>query len=80
MVVQECGHGAPVPGAREHRLVDEGFLDSSSLVARAPDAVDIILGPRALELGRLLGEEVAEAPPNLRLLRKMEGEATRGTT
>ena len=68
----------PVPGARVHLLGDEGFLGSSFLVVRAPDAVDLVLGPRALEPVRLLGEEVAEAPPDPRLLRRMEGEAVRG--
>ena len=42
------------------------------------DVVGLVLEPRALELGRLLGEEVAEAPPDLRLLRRTEGEAARG--
>ena len=60
-----------------HLLWDEGFLGSSLVVALAPDVVDLVLGLRALEPGRLLGEEVAEAPPDPRLLRRMEGEAAR---
>ena len=77
VVAQGCGHGAPVLGAHWHLLGDEGFLGSSFLVARAPDAEGLILGPRALEPWRLLGEEVAEAPLDPRLLRRMEGEAAR---
>ena len=79
MLVQECGHGMSVQGAREHLLGDEGFLGSSFLVARALDAVDLVQGPRSLEPGHLIGEEVAEAPPGLHHLRRTEGEAARGT-
>ena len=62
-----------------HLLGDEGFLGSSFLVARVLGAEDLILGPRALVPGRLLGEEVAEAPPDPRHLRRTEGDAARGT-
>ena len=77
VLAQGCGHGVLVQGAREHFLGDEGFLDSSFLVARVLDAVDLVQGPRALEPGRLLGEEGAEAPPGLHHPRRMEGEAAR---
>ena len=77
MAVQGCGHGAPVLGAREHLLGGEGSLGSSFLVAQVPDMAGLNLGPRALGPGRLLGEEVAEAPPDLRLLRRVKGEAAR---
>ena len=79
MPKQARGPAEPVRGAHGRLPKDEGFLGSSFLVARAPDTVDLVLGPRALELGRLLGEEEAEAPPGLRLLRRTEGEAARGT-
>ena len=79
MLEQECDHGAPVQGAHECLLGDEGFLGSSLLAAQAPDMEGLALGLRALELGRLLGEEVAEVPPNPRPLHGMEGEAARGT-
>ena len=68
-----------VQGAREHLFEVEGFLGSSFLVARAPDMVDLVLGPRALEPGRLLWEEAAEALPELRRPCMTEGEAARGT-
>ena len=61
-------------GAREHLLGDEGSLGSSFLAAQAPDTEGLALGLRALEPGRLLGEEVVEAPPDPRLLCGMEGE------
>ena len=79
MLAQGCGHGMLVPGAREHLLGDEGFLGSSFLVVLALDAVGLVQGPRALEPGHLLGEEVVEAPPDPRLLRGMEGKAARRT-
>ena len=60
-------------------LGDEEFVGSSFLFAWAPDAVDLVLGPGALEPGRRLGEEAAEAPPDLCLLRRTEDEAVRGT-
>ena len=63
-----------------HLLGDKGFLGSSFLVARVLDAVDLILGPRALVPGRLLGEEVAEELPEPRRPCTTEGEAARGTT
>ena len=80
--VEVQGHdlGVPALGAREHFLRDEGSLDSSFLTAQAPGAEGLTLGLRALEPGRLRGEEVVEAPPDPRLLRGMEGEAARGTT
>ena len=68
----------PVPGGCEHLLGDGGFLGNSSLAARAPDTVGPVQGPRALEPGRLRGEEVAEAPPELHHPRKTQGEAARG--
>ena len=77
MLAQGCGLDVLEQGARERLLGDEGFLGSSFLVAQAPDAVGLVLGPRALEPGCLLGEEVVEAPPDPRLLRRMEGEAAR---
>ena len=79
MEVQGRDLGAPVLGARENLLGDEGSLGSSFLAAQAPDAKGLALGLRALETGRLLGEEVVEAPPNPRLLCGMEGEAARRT-
>ena len=79
VVAQGCGHGAPVPGAHKHLLGDEGFLGRSFLVVRAPDAVDLVLGPLALEPRRRLGEEVSEAPLDLHLLCRTEDEAARGT-
>ena len=80
MLAQGSGHGVPVQEARGHLLGGEGFLGSSFLVARALDAVGLVQGPRALETGRLLGEEVAEAPPELHHPRRTEGEAARGMT
>ena len=77
VAVQGRGHGAPVLGAHEHLLGDEGFLGSSFLVAQAPDTEGLILGQRALEPGRLLGEELAEAPPDPHLPCGMEGEAAK---
>ena len=77
MVAQGYGHGAPVPGAREHLLGDEGFLGISFLVMQALDTVDLVLGPCALEPGCLLGEEVAEALPKPRRPCMTEGEAVR---
>ena len=74
---QERGHDVPVPGAHGQLLEGEGSLGSSFLVAQAPDAVGLISGPRAVEPRRLLREEVAEAPPDPRLLRRMEGEVAR---
>ena len=65
-------------GAREHLLGDEGSLGRSLLAAQASDMEGLALGLRALEPGRLLGEEVVEAPPDPRPLRGMEGEAARG--
>ena len=79
VLAQGCGLDVLEQGAREHLLGDEGFLGSSFLVARALDAVGLVQGPRALEPGRLLGEEVAEAPPELHHPRRTEGEAARGT-
>ena len=79
MEVQGRDLGAPVLGAREHLLGDKGSLGSSFLAAQALDVEGLALGLRALEPGRLLGEEVVEAPPDPRLLRAMEGEAARGT-
>ena len=67
-----------VQGAHEHLLGDEGFLGSSFLVARALDAVGLVQGPRALEPGRLLGEEVAEALPEPRRPCRTVGKAVRG--
>ena len=67
----------PVQGAHEHLLGGEGFLGNSFLAAQAPDVEGLVLGPHAVEPGHLLGEEVAEAPPDPRLLRRMEGEAAR---
>ena len=78
MEVQGRDLGAPVLGAREHLLEDEGSLSSSLLAAQAPDMEGLALGLHALEPGRLLGEEVVEAPPYPRLLRRIEGEAARG--
>ena len=78
MLAQGCGHDALEQGECEHLLGDEGLLGSSFLVARALDAVGLPQGPRALEPGHLLGEEVAEAPPELRHQRRMEGEIARG--
>ena len=78
VAVQGCGHGIPVLGAREHLLEDEGFLSNSFLVVRAPGVVGLVLGPRALEPGHLLGDEVAGAPPKLHHPRRTEGEAVRG--
>ena len=77
--VQGRDLGAPALGAREHLLGDEGSLGSSFLAVQVPDAEGLALGLRASEPGRLLGEEVVEAPPDPRLLRGMEGEAARGT-
>ena len=71
--------GTPVLGACENLLGDEGSLGSSLLAAQVPDVEGLALGLRALEPGRLLGEEVAKAPPDPRPLRGMEGEAARGT-
>ena len=79
MEVQGRDLGAPTLGAREHLLGDEGSLGSSFLATQAPDAEGLALGLRALEPGRLLGEEVVEALPDPRLLRGMEGEVARGT-
>ena len=79
VLAQGSGHGVLVQGAHEHLLGDEGFLGSSFLVARVPGTLDLVLGSRALEPGRLLGEEVAEAPPELHHPRRTEGEAARGT-
>ena len=73
MEVQGRDLGVPVLGAREHLLGDEGSLGSSFLAAQAPGAEGLALGLRALEPGRLLGEEVVEAPPDLCLLNGMEG-------
>ena len=79
MEVQGRDLGAPALGARKHLLGDEGSLGSSFLAAQALEAEGLALGLRALEPGRLLGEEVAEAPPELHHPQKMEGEAARGT-
>ena len=80
VAAQGRGHGAPVLGAREHLLGDEGFLGNSFLVMRALDVVGLVQGPHALEPGHLLGEEVAEAPPELHHPRRTDVEAARGTT
>ena len=79
MEVQGRDLGAPALGAREHLLGDEGSLGSSFLAAQVLDAKGLALGLRALEPGRLLGEEVVEAPPDPLLLHGMEGEVARGT-
>ena len=79
MLVQGCGHGMPVPGARTHLLGDEGFLGSSFLAAWAPDVEGLVLGLRALEPGLLLGEEVAEALHEPCRPFLAEDEAARGT-
>ena len=68
----------PERGVRERLIEVEGSLGSSFLVARALGAVGLVQGPHALEPGHLLGEEVAEAPLDPRLLRRTEGEAARG--
>ena len=78
--MQGCDLDALVQGERERHLEVEGFLGSFFLGVRALDTVGLAQEPGALEPGRLLGEEVAEAPPDLRLLRRTEGEAARGTT
>ena len=78
MEAQGRNLGVPVLGAREHLLADEGSLGSSLLAVHAPDMEGLALGLRALEPGRLLGEEVAEVPPDPRPLRGMEGEAAGG--
>ena len=72
-------HDVLEQGACEHLLGDEGFLGSSFLVVRALDTVGLVQGPRALEPGHLLGEEVAEAPPELHHPCRTAGEAARGT-
>ena len=77
--VQGRDLGAPALGAREHLLGDEGSLGRSFLAAQAPDAEGLTLGLHALEPGRLLGEEVVEAPPKLHRPCRTEGEAARGT-
>ena len=67
-----------VKGAHERLLDAEGFLGSIFPAAQAPDTAGRTQGPRALEPGRLLEEEVAEALPELRRPRMTEGEAARG--
>ena len=69
----------PVRGARGQLLGDEGSLDISFLDVWVPDMAGRAQGPHALEPRRLLGEEVAEAPPELHHPRRKEGEAARGT-
>ena len=76
---QECDHDALVQGARERLLEGEELLGSSFLAAYALGAVGLAQGPRALEPGRLLGEEAVEAPPGLRCPRRTEGDAAKGT-
>ena len=66
-------------GALGRLLEAEGFLDSSFLAVRALDMVGHVQEPRALEPGRRLGAEVAEALPEPRRPCMMEGEAARGT-
>ena len=78
MVAQGCGHGTPVLGARRHLVGGEGFLGNSFLAAQAPDVEGLVLGPHALEPGHLLGEEVAEAPPELHRPRRTEVEEREG--
>ena len=78
MLAQGCGLATLVRGARERLLEDEGFLGRFFHVAWALDTVGLVQGPRALEPGHLLGEEVAEAPPELHHPRRMEGEVARG--
>ena len=77
--VQGRDLGVLALGGREHLLGDEGSLGRSFLAVQAPNAEGLALGLRALEPGHLLGEEVVEAPPDPRLLHRMEGEAARGT-
>ena len=79
VLVQGCNLAMLEKGAREHHLEAEGFLGSFFLATRAPGVVSHVQGPRALEPGRLLGEEVVEAPPGLHHPRRTEGEAARGT-
>ena len=79
VLAQGCGLGALVPAAHEHLLGDEGFLGSSFLVARALDVVGLVQGPRTLEPGILLSEEVAEVLPEPRRPCMMVGEAVRET-
>ena len=78
MLAQGCGLDVRERGARERLLEAEGSLGSSFLVAHALDAVGLIQGPRALEPGHLLGEEVAEAPPELHHPLRTGGEVARG--
>ena len=78
MLVQGCNLVVLVQGARERLLEAEGFLGSFFLAARALDAVGHAQELRALKPGRLLGEEVAEAPPELHRPCRTEGEAARG--
>ena len=68
-----------VQGARERLLEGEELLGSSFLAAQALGALGLAQGLRALELGCLLGEEVAEVPQELRCPRRMEGDAVKGT-
>ena len=79
MEVQGRDLGAPAPEAREHLLGDEESLGNSFLAAQAPDAEGLTPGLRTMEPGRLLGEDVVDAPPDPCLLRGMKGEAARGT-
>ena len=68
-----------VQGARERLLEAEGFLGSFFLAAWEPDVVGHVQGPRALDPGHLLAEEVAEALPEPCRPCMMEGEAARET-
>ena len=52
-------------GAPGQLLAGEGLLGSSALAALVPDGAGSAQGPRALEPGRLLEGEAAEAPPEL---------------
>ena len=56
-------------GAPGQLLAGEGLLGSSALAALAPDGAGSAQGPCALEPWRLLEEEAAGAPPELRRLR-----------
>ena len=53
-------------GAPGQLHAGEGLLGSSALAALAPDGAGSAQGPRALEPWRLLEEEAAGAPPELR--------------
>ena len=72
MLEQGRGRDEPEQGALGQLLGGEGPLGNFALATLAPDGVGSTQGPRALGPGRLLEEEAAEVPPELRCPRRAE--------